>query len=70
MSLSTGMLLGYIAYDCIHYYIHHGSPWLGPLKILKTAHMCHHYQEKDAGYGISSRLFDVLLGTSALSLGR
>lgn len=68
MSLSTGMLLGYIAYDCIHYYIHHGSPRLGPLKNLRTAHMCHHYQEHDSGYGISSRLFDVVLGTSTSRL--
>ena len=68
MSLSTGMLLGYIAYDCIHYYIHHGSPRLTTLRNLKTAHMCHHYQEHGSAFGISSRLFDVLLGTSSLRL--
>lgn len=68
MSLSTGMLLGYIAYDCIHYHIHHGSSKAGPFKRLQSAHMCHHYQEHDSAYGISSSLFDLLLGTSSLHL--
>ena len=66
MSLSTGMLLGYIAYDCTHYYLHHSSSKAGVLKGLKAAHMSHHYKDHDTGYGISSRLFDKMLNTSAL----
>ena len=66
MSLSTGMLLGYIAYDCTHYYLHHSSLKAGVLKRLKAAHMSHHYKDYDSGYGISSRLFDIMLNTSAL----
>lgn len=66
MTLSTGMLLGYIAYDCTHYHLHHSSSKTGVLKGLKKAHMSHHYRNHDAGYGISSRLFDTLLMTPAL----
>ena len=66
MSLSTGMLLGYIAYDCTHYHLHHSSSKSGVLRGLKKAHMSHHYRNHDAGYGISSRLFDTLLITPAL----
>lgn len=65
MSLSTGMLLGYIAYDCTHYCLHHSSSSRSVLKGLKQAHMSHHYKNHDAGYGISSRLFDNLLSTPA-----
>ena len=66
MTLSTGMLLGYIAYDCTHYHLHHSSSQNGVLRGLKKAHMSHHYRNHDAGYGISSRLFDTLLITPAL----
>lgn len=66
MTLSTGMLLGYIAYDCTHYHLHHSSSRNGVLRGLKKAHMSHHYRNHDAGYGISSRLFDTLLITPAL----
>lgn len=66
MSLSTGMLLGYIAYDCTHYHLHHSSTRSGLLKSLKKSHMSHHYKNHDAGYGISSSLFDKLLSTAAL----
>ena len=65
MSLSTGMLLGYIAYDCTHYYLHHSLSSRSMLKGLKQAHMSHHYKNHDTGYGISSRLFDNLLSTPA-----
>ena len=66
MSLSTGMLLGYIAYDCTHYHLHHSFTRSGLLKSLKESHMSHHYKNHDAGYGISSSLFDKLLSTPAL----
>lgn len=66
MSLSTGMLLGYIAYDCTHYHLHHSSSKAGVLKRLKAAHMSHHYKDHNSGYGISGRLFDKMLNTSAL----
>ena len=65
MSISTGMLLGYIAYDCTHYYLHHSSSQKGLLTGLTKAHMSHHYRNHDAGFGISSRLFDSLWRSSA-----
>ena len=66
-----GLLAGYLTYDCLHYAIHHGTyrSWR-PLKAVRTAHMDHHYRHTDAGFGISSPLFDVLLGTLPPSKGR
>ena len=66
MSISTGMLLGYIAYDCTHYYLHHSSSQTGILEGLKKAHMSHHYRHFDNSFGISSSLFDSLLCTAAI----
>ncbi len=56
-----GIMLGYVSYDCMHYWMHSGVLH-GPLKV---AHMRHHYVDSSRGYGISSPLFDFLLGTMA-----
>jgi dihydroceramide fatty acyl 2-hydroxylase len=62
----SGVILGYIGYDCLHYAMHHARSLPGPLlRELKARHTHHHYHDSDAGYGISSVLFDVLLGTRA-----
>ncbi|KAG7674078.1 putative Dihydroceramide fatty acyl 2-hydroxylase FAH2 [Nannochloris sp. 'desiccata'] len=54
-----GIMLGYVAYDCMHYWMHSGLLH-GP---LKAAHMRHHYIDSSRAYGISSPLFDFILGT-------
>ena len=59
-----GLLAGYLTYDCLHYAIHHSSYRSGrALKLVRAAHLDHHYRHTDAGFGITSPLFDVLLGT-------
>ena len=58
-----GFILGYLIYDISHYAIHHfnfkGSIW----KKIKQHHMLHHYQDPDAGYGVSSPLWDKVFGS-------
>ena len=63
--LFTGIGTGYLAYDCMHYCFHHGSSiaGVGVLGILRRAHLQHHYKTPDAGFGISSPLFDFLLSS-------
>ena len=40
----AGGILGYIGYDMIHYYLHHGSPSKGSyFAALKAYHVAHHY---------------------------
>ena len=58
-----GMLGGYITYDCCHYLMHSGC--LGGT--LAQAHMGHHFNFHDAGFGISSPLFDWIFHTSRKS---
>lgn len=57
-----GIMLGYVAYDCMHYWMHSGV-LNGP---LKAAHIRHHYIDSTRAYGISSPLFDWILGTMAV----
>lgn len=58
------MLLGYLAYDCMHYAMHHGAlPRAGLLGLIRRAHLEHHFRRPGANFGISSPLVDLLLGT-------
>lgn len=61
MPMFTGVLLGYLSYDCIHYALHHAQLKQGWLKKLKMRHLDHHFQHPEATFGISSAVFDVLL---------
>ncbi|XP_060203120.1 dihydroceramide fatty acyl 2-hydroxylase FAH2-like [Lycium barbarum] len=58
-----GGLLGYIMYDCTHYYLHHGKPLKGVSHSLKRYHMDHHFKVQDKGYGITSDFWDKIFGT-------
>ncbi len=58
-----GFLTGYLFYDMTHYAVHHfnihNSFWLA----LKKHHMKHHFMDPDKGYGVSSPIWDKIIGT-------
>jgi len=61
---ASGKLFGYICYDTIHYYLHHGKPnprtnW----HYRKVYHHNHHFKDFDTGYGISTNLWDYVFMT-------
>ncbi|XP_073117198.1 dihydroceramide fatty acyl 2-hydroxylase FAH1 isoform X1 [Elaeis guineensis] len=58
-----GGLLGYVMYDCTHYYLHHGQPSKVPARNLKKYHLNHHYRMQNRGFGITSSLWDIVFGT-------
>lgn len=62
-ALCGGLFLGYVMYDCTHYYLHHGKPLQGLTHELKRNHMEHHYKIQDKGFGITSTLWDRVFGT-------
>ncbi|CAL1361419.1 unnamed protein product [Linum trigynum] len=62
-ALFAGGLLGYVMYDCTHYYLHHGQPSNEVPKHLKKYHMNHHFRIQHKGYGITSSLWDRVFGT-------
>ena len=63
----VGFLTGYIFYDMTHYAVHHfnihNKFWLA----LKKHHIRHHFQDPDKGYGVSSPMWDKIIGTDFLT---
>jgi 4-hydroxysphinganine ceramide fatty acyl 2-hydroxylase len=59
----AGFLTGYLFYDMTHYAVHHFNMhnkfWLA----IKNHHMKHHYQDPAKGFGVSSKVWDVIIGT-------
>ncbi len=59
----VGFIAGYLFYDLTHYAVHHfnihNKFWLA----LKKHHIRHHFQDPDKGYGVSSPLWDKIIGT-------
>ncbi|XP_058723626.1 dihydroceramide fatty acyl 2-hydroxylase FAH1-like [Vicia villosa] len=62
-ALFGGGLLGYVIYDCTHYYLHHGQPRTEVPRNLKKYHLNHHFRIQDKGFGITSKLWDKVFGT-------
>ena len=61
----AGFFAGYLAYDMLHYYLHHFVP-RGPVgRILRERHMRHHFQDETRGFGISAPYWDEVFRTSA-----
>lgn len=63
----AGTLSGYIAYDMIHYFLHHVTPKSGYFKFLKKYHILHHYKDPHLGYGVSQHFWDKVFDTVLIS---
>lgn len=59
----SGFLIGYLLYDYTHFWIHHFTPRSSWGRAVKRHHMDHHFVHHDARWGVSSALWDYLLGT-------
>jgi 4-hydroxysphinganine ceramide fatty acyl 2-hydroxylase len=60
----AGFGFGYVCYDSIHYATHHFAMKHGIWRWLKQYHLRHHYQDDQAGYGVSSPLWDYVFKTT------
>jgi sterol desaturase/sphingolipid hydroxylase (fatty acid hydroxylase superfamily) len=60
----VGFIIGYLCYDMTHYAVHHFNMhnrfWLA----LKNHHMKHHYMDPTKGFGVSSPVWDEVMGTN------
>jgi 4-hydroxysphinganine ceramide fatty acyl 2-hydroxylase len=58
-----GFIIGYLFYDMTHYAVHHSNMhnkfWLA----IKNHHMRHHYMDATKGFGVSSPVWDKVIGT-------
>ncbi len=69
-ALGTGFLAGYLAYDMVHYAVHHRAP-RGPVgRRLRELHLRHHFQDDTTGFGVSVPWLDVLFRTAPRSRRR
>ncbi|PRQ29779.1 putative fatty acid hydroxylase [Rosa chinensis] len=62
-ALFGGTLLGYVAYDVTHYYLHHGKPYKRLTQDLKKYHLNHHFRNHSKGFGITSSFWDNVFRT-------
>ncbi|HZT80738.1 MAG TPA: sterol desaturase family protein, partial [Gemmataceae bacterium] len=60
--LMAGLIVGYLAYEVVHYRIHvgRGPRWLRP---LVRHHLYHHYKDPSRCYGVTSPLWDWVFRT-------
>lgn len=61
----AGFVGGYIFYDLMHYYMHHGHPKVAWIKRLRRHHMVHHSPNlaSHAKFGVSCTLWDHVFRT-------
>ena len=61
----AGVAMGYMVYDCTHYYIHHFKPKTRIGLALRAHHNKHHHnaQYKDRKFGVSTTLWDHVFRT-------
>jgi len=59
----AGFILGYLAYDYTHYYLHHAVPRTALGKQLREQHMRHHFQDHRYGFGVSTPIWDAVFRT-------
>ncbi|CAG8460446.1 1244_t:CDS:2 [Paraglomus occultum] len=56
--LISGMMLGYITHELLHYYFHHATVENEHLQLMKIEHFeCHHGKSKKKYYGILGGIF-------------
>ena len=61
--LLAGFTFGYATYLFVHYAIHAYAPPKNFLKVWWTHHSQHHYRQDEVAFGVSSTLWDHLIGT-------
>lgn len=59
----AGKVSGYLAYDMIHYYVHHGKPSSKVMKRLRAHHMNHHHNKDGRKFGVSATVWDHVFRT-------
>lgn len=59
----AGFTFGYASYLFVHYAIHAYAPPSNFLRVWWTHHAQHHYRQEHVAFGVSSTLWDHVLGT-------
>ena len=65
----VGFLGGYLVYDTVHYAVHHGRMRTALGRYTKWRHYRHHFTDPDRDYGVTSPLWDLIMGTRSSRVG-
>ncbi len=70
-AFTAGFALGYMNYDCSHYFIHHVSPKTAWGRNLRKHHLAHHSPKyaDSCKFGVSTTLWDHVFRTYTLKAG-
>jgi sterol desaturase/sphingolipid hydroxylase (fatty acid hydroxylase superfamily) len=63
-AFGAGFLAGYLAYDMIHFAVHHSKPKSRVGRRLRELHMRRHFQDDERGFGVSAPYWDKVFGTA------
>jgi sterol desaturase/sphingolipid hydroxylase (fatty acid hydroxylase superfamily) len=66
MIFLTGMVAGFVAYETAHYRIHFSEPRTVFERHLRSRHLVHHYREPNAGFGVTTELWDLVFGSEIM----
>jgi len=60
----SGFACGYVAYDMIHYSVHHWHKAKNPvMSKIRRHHMAHHFRDTNRGFGVSTPPWDYIFRT-------
>lgn len=64
--LTAGVMAGFLWYGVLHHTIHHGRPRALASRVqdITRRHLRHHYSRRQGNFGVTTALWDWLLGTS------
>lgn len=63
MAATAGFYAGYLAYDMVHFALHHHRPKRRLARRLHQLHMRHHFEDEHRGFGVSAPWWDMVFGT-------
>ncbi|RDX54718.1 oxidoreductase [Lentinus brumalis] len=61
-AMISGAFVFYVAYDVMHYALHH-TRLPSYVRDMKKYHLAHHYKNFDLGFGVTSKIWDYVFNT-------
>jgi sterol desaturase/sphingolipid hydroxylase (fatty acid hydroxylase superfamily) len=62
-AVAAGFFAGYLAYDMLHFALHHSRPPGRIGHLLRELHMRHHFEDDHCGFAISAPWWDIVFRT-------
>ena len=63
-AVCAGFYAGYLAYDMVHFVLHHRHPRSRIGRRLRELHMRHHFEDDTRGFGVSAPWWDIVFRTA------